>query len=106
VHPAYWALVLEADHTAPHSRGGSAETSNLTAMHALCNTAKADADVHELALLKRLDERADWDGLLSAYPAIVAAGDEHGYRHSSLGYHSKWMRLLGAPATDHRGADA
>jgi 5-methylcytosine-specific restriction endonuclease McrA len=103
VHPAYWALALEADHTAPHSRGGSADASNLTAMHALCNTAKADADVNELAVLDRLDERSDWDGLLSAYPAIVEVGAEFGYRHSSIGYHAKWFRLLGAPATDRRG---
>ncbi|MDO8382809.1 MAG: HNH endonuclease [Microbacterium sp.] len=106
VHPAYWALVLEADHTAPHSRGGSAEASNLTAMHALCNTAKADADVHELAVLNRLDEWPDWDGLLSAYPAIVGVGAELGYRHSAIEYHPKWMRLLGVPANDPKGADA
>lgn len=95
IHPAYWLLVLEADHTLAFAKGGADDVTNLTAMHALCNTQKADALVGELSLRELLPERTGWDGLLTAYPGIVQAGEQVGSRHASPRYHHDWMRRFG-----------
>ncbi|QPE05695.1 hypothetical protein IT882_06845 [Microbacterium schleiferi] len=95
IHPAYWLLVLEADHTLAFAKGGADDVTNLTAMHALCNTQKADALLDELSLRNPLPERPGWDGLLTAYPGIVQAGEEVGSRHASPRYHVDWMRRFG-----------
>lgn len=95
IHPAYWVLTLEADHTVPHARGGPGDEENLTAMHALCNTMKAAADVHEVGTIEHLEERPSWSGLILEYPGIVLSGTSHGKRHSAPGYHSRWIRRFG-----------
>ena len=95
VHPAYWLLVLEADHTLAFAKGGADDVTNLTAMHALCNTQKADALIDELSLRDLLPERPGWHGLLTAHPGIVQAGEEGGIRHASPLYHVDWMRRFG-----------
>jgi hypothetical protein len=95
IHPAYWVLTLEADHTVPHAKGGPGDVANLTAMHALCNTIKSYADPHELVVAKRLEERSGWNGLIARYPGIVLTGNDHGKRHSSPGYHGRWIRRFG-----------
>ncbi|WIB65803.1 HNH endonuclease [Curtobacterium sp. MCBD17_040] len=113
MHPAFWALAPEADHTVAHSRGGAGALENLTTMHALCNTAKSDALLTDLPVVDRLEAADGWDGLLSAYPALVEAGNTHGVRQASLRYHPQWLRLFGlqplgpvvAPASDSVTAD-
>ena len=95
IHPAYWVLTLEADHTVSHARGGPGDEGNLTAMHALCNTMKAAADVHELGTIEHLEERPSWSGLILEYPGIVLSGTNYGKRHSAPGYHSQWIRRFG-----------
>ncbi|KRC62775.1 hypothetical protein ASE14_02860 [Agromyces sp. Root81] len=94
IHPAYWVLALEADHTVPHARGGPGDDENLTAMHALCNTRKSAADFDEVAAVARIEEARDWDGLISAYPGVVLTGNIHGRRHAALGYHRRWLHLF------------
>jgi 5-methylcytosine-specific restriction endonuclease McrA len=95
MHPAFWALAPEADHTVAHRRGGAGALENLTTLHALCNTAKSDGLVDKLPVVPQTKARAGWDGLMSTYPLIVQAGNTHGARRSSPSYHRKWLRLFG-----------
>lgn len=95
IHPAYWVLALEADHTVPHARGGVGDEDNLTAMHALCNTKKSAADLYEVGTVQRLEERQSWRGLLLEYPGVVVSGNSHGKRHSAPGYHRRWIQCFG-----------
>lgn len=95
IHPAYWVLTLEADHTIPHAKGGSGTEENLTAMHALCNTRKSASGPHEVSTVEQLGEQPDWDGLISAYPGVVLTGNSQGKRHSAPCYHSRWLRRFG-----------
>lgn len=97
IHPAYWVLALEADHTVPHARGGDGDASNLTAMHALCNTLKSAADLHDVAAGERIGDRPEWDGLITAYPALVHTGERHGQRHAAANYHRQWLRRFQLP---------
>ncbi len=100
IHPAYWVLALEADHTVAHARGGPAGEDNLTAMHALCNTTKSAAGLDEVEPVERLDEKPGWSGLIPHYPGIVSSGNGHGRRHSKVGYHSRWLRRFGQVPLD------
>lgn len=97
IHPVYMALACEADHTFAHSRGGGDGIDNLTTMHAYCNTRKGDSLIADLPDLPAADNAAaeGWDGLISLYPRIVAAGELRGRRHSGSGYHRQWMRRYG-----------
>ncbi|MDR2322148.1 MAG: HNH endonuclease [Microbacterium sp.] len=95
VHPAYWVLAPEADHTLAHANGGSDGIENLTTMHAMCNTRKSSLAVDGLpAVLRPAADEAQWDGLLSHYADIVIAGNAHGRRHSAPGYHPTWLRYF------------
>lgn len=91
IHPAYWAVAPEADHVLAHSRGGAGEMGNLTTLHTTCNAQKSDSLVAELPVVVPAKEISGWDGLLAAYAGTVAAGNNHGKRHSTLGYHSRWL---------------
>lgn len=96
VHPAYWALAPEADHVLAHAGGGSSDPSNLTTLHAMCNTRKSSLAVDSLPLVSTTPARDQgWDGLLSRYPDIIAAGETTGRRHSAPDYHSSWLRRFG-----------
>jgi 5-methylcytosine-specific restriction endonuclease McrA len=95
MHPAFWALAPEADHTIAHRRGGAGAPENLTTLHALCNTAKSDTLLDQLPVVVQTKARAGWDGLISSYPSIVEAGNTHGARRASPSYHPKWLRLFG-----------
>ncbi|WP_152642067.1 HNH endonuclease [Microbacterium azadirachtae] len=96
MHPAYWALAPEADHTLAHANGGSSGIENLTTMHAMCNTRKSSLTADGLPAVRQpASGDARWDGLLSHYSDIVIAGNTHGRRHSSPGYHPKWLRHFG-----------
>lgn len=92
IHPAYWVLTLEADHTKPHARGGSGDEANLTAMHALCNTRKSATEANQWEAAEHAERRPSWDGLLSEYPGVVAIGETKGRRHSAPGYHRRWLK--------------
>lgn len=85
------ALACEADHTLAHSRGGGDGIDNLTTMHAYCNTRKGDSLIEEIPMIGQTKRTDDWDGLISLYPGIVAAGDSHGNRHASARYHLDWI---------------
>ena len=91
IHPAYWAVAPEADHVLAHSRGGAGEIGNLTTLHTTCNAQKSDSLVAELAVVVPAKEVPGWDGLLAEYAGSVAAGNDHGKRHSVLGYHRRWL---------------
>lgn len=95
IHPAYWALAPEADHVLAHSAGGADAEDNLTTLHTMCNARKADALRHELPVLDPLPDPEPWDGLVSDYRGMVAAG-EGSARHHSAAYHRDWMRYLEA----------
>lgn len=96
VHPAYWALAPEADHVLAHTRGGSSDASNLTTLHAMCNTRKSSLAVASLPTPIEPPETAGgWDGLLSRYADIVVAGERTGRRHSAATYHPSWLRRFG-----------
>jgi len=95
VHPAYWALAPEADHVVAHASGGSDDASNLTTLHAMCNTRKSSLAANGLPVIERVADLDGWDGLLSRYADIVVAGDTHGRRHAAPGYHRAWLRRFG-----------
>lgn len=106
IHPAYWVLALEADHTLPYARGGPGHEGNLTAMHALCNMRKWAADFDEVVGVAQIEDARDWDGLISAYPGVVLAGNTRGRRHSVLGYHARWLRWLQLTQLGHEADPA
>ncbi|SFR63020.1 hypothetical protein SAMN04488591_2574 [Microbacterium azadirachtae] len=95
VHPAYWALAPEADHTLAHANGGSSDAANLTTMHAICNTRKSSLAAAALPPATGASALTNWDGLLSRYADIVLAGNQHGRRHSAASYHPNWLRHFG-----------
>ncbi|MHA6668542.1 HNH endonuclease [Homoserinimonas sp. A447] len=86
IHPVFWAMAPEADHVVAHSRGGLNVLENLTTLHAACNTRKSDGEVQRPSPLRRHDD--GWDGLVSSYPALIAAGAGDA-RHR---YHRDWSR--------------
>lgn len=90
-HPAFWFLAPEADHVMPHSQGGAFTLENLTTLHAACNTQKSDS----IAANTTMGATSEWDGLLSHYPALVAASPNS----LRANYHRTWMRHFGLPAT-------
>lgn len=90
IHPVYWALAPEADHVLAHSRGGTNELDNLSTLHTACNARKSDSLSAHLAPVTPPAASADWDGLLAAYPVIVAAGPA-----TRTAYHARWMRHFG-----------
>ncbi|KQP67814.1 hypothetical protein ASF40_19990 [Microbacterium sp. Leaf288] len=92
IHPMYWALAPEADHTLAHARGGTGDIANLTTLHTMCNARKSDSLLTELPTVDRPEHVVGWDGLLDAYPSIVALGNSHGRRHAAAGYHRRWLR--------------
>jgi len=98
IHPAFWLLAPEIDHRLAHSRGGASNLENLTTLHTVCNARKSDALLADVAAAEVPSRDDRWDGLLGWYPAIVAAGNRHGARHSAPGYHERWMRLFGLSA--------
>jgi len=92
VHPAYWVLAPEADHTLAHAHGGSSGMENLTTMHTMCNARKSSLAVDRLPAVPRpAFDSTGWDGLLSHYADIILAGNAHRRRHSASGYHPKWL---------------
>lgn len=95
IHPAYWFVVPEVDHALAHASGGTGELANLTTLHAACNALKAAASITELPPVDRAGAVEGWDGLLSQYPGVVAAGELHGTRHHGDRYHSDWLRYFG-----------
>lgn len=95
IHPAFWAVVPEADHTVPHSRGGGGDLTNLATLHTACNARKSDSLVADLPVVASTDPVIGWDGLIGSYPGIVLAGNVHGRRHSAAGYHERWLKLFG-----------
>jgi len=95
VHPAFWAVAPEADHVRAHSAGGGGGEDNLATLHVRCNTVKADSRVEDLPQVEARPAPEDWDGLVSAYSAIVMAGQEAAERHHSLRYHREHMRRFG-----------
>lgn len=95
IHPAYWALAPEADHTVAYSQGGPGALSNLATMHTACNARKSDSVLEELPLVDRIAAVDGWDGLVDSYAGIVDAGAA-GSRHSSAGYHPRWLRSFAA----------
>lgn len=96
VHPAYWALAPEADHVLAHAGGGSSDPVNLTTLHAMCNTRKSSLAADSLPLVGAAPAHdPEWDGLLSRYADIIAAGETTGRRHSSATYHPSWLRRFG-----------
>lgn len=99
IHPAFWALAPEADHVIAHSSGGTNEPSNLTTLHTTCNTRKSSTARSALPPVVIGNHDAAWDGLTAVYPGVVAAGEEHGVRHSSLGYHARWMKYFSDAAS-------
>jgi hypothetical protein len=92
IHPAFWSLAPEVDHILPHSRGGHGGTANLTTLHTLCNARKSDSFADEIPSAQAIAATAAWDGLVPAYPAVVEAGNNHGWRHASPSYHARWLR--------------
>jgi hypothetical protein len=86
VHPVFWALAPEADHVLAHSRGGLNSLENLTTLHAACNTRKSDGEVQRSLFVHRDDD--GWDGLVSSYPALIAAGAGDARPR----YHRDWSR--------------
>jgi len=96
IHPVYWALAAEADHVLPSSSGGSSDLANLRTIHAFCNTQRGNAllGAHQLNSSLAPANR-DWDGLIAAYPRIVAVATAHGFAYSSARYHSARMRAFG-----------
>lgn len=96
IHPVYWALAAEADHIVPSSSGGGSDLANLRTIHAFCNTQRGNAllDAHELSAAPALAHR-DWDGLIAAYPRIVAVAAARGFAYSSSRYHLARMRAFG-----------
>lgn len=92
IHPMYWALAPEADHNFAHASGGTGDIANLTTLHTMCNARKSDALVADLPALDRPEKVIGWDGLLEAYPSIIALGDSHGRCHSAVSYHDRWRR--------------
>ena len=101
VHPVYWALAAEADHVLAHSRGGLGDAGNLATAHVGCNTRKSDSLLEEPpAVAGRSGDDKVWDGLVSHYPAIVAAGNARGSRHHAADYHPKWLGYFRQPPID------
>ena len=92
IHPMYWALAPEADHRFAHARGGAGDVDNLTTLHTMCNARKSDSLVTELPAIDKPEHVLRWDGLLAAYPSIVALTRELGQPHSAAGYHERWLR--------------
>lgn len=101
IHPVFWALAPEADHVLAHSRGGMNVLENLTTLHAACNTRKSDALTDDLPSVQVTQYRDDWDGLLSFYPALIAAGAGA----ARFPYHRDWSRRYGL-ASPRSGRDA
>lgn len=93
IHPVYWALAPEADHVLAHRGGGTSTEDNLTTLHTMCNARKADAPRDALPAPARILDAEPWDGLVSLYRRVVAAG-EGSARHHSAAYHLAWMRNL------------
>ena len=86
-HPAFWWLAPEADHFVPHSVGGANALENLTTLHAVCNTMKSDSEsvrnpTHSIY--------KEWDGLVSCYEALIAAGAGT----ARPDYHRKWRSFF------------
>lgn len=101
-HPVFWLLAPEADHKVAHSRGGENSFDNLTTLHAACNTRKSDAEFDLTGEPYLANE--NWDGLISAYPALVAAGAgaiRPAYHRGWLNRYTQAMAELGA-TPDHR----
>lgn len=98
IHPMYWALAPEADHTFAHARGGTGGVANLTTLHTMCNARKSDSLVAELPQVDKPAQVAEWKGLLDAYRSIVALGDSRGRRHSAPSYHGRWLRYFAQDA--------
>lgn len=96
IHPAYWALAPEADHTVAHSAGGSNLIDNLSTLHTMCNARKSDSQRGELPPISLPAHGGAWDGLVGSYRVIVEAGESRGRRHSSAGYHAMWLRYFQA----------
>lgn len=94
MHPIFWALAPEADHVVAHSRGGTNTIENLTTLHAACNTIKSDSLIDDLPMLQVSEVASEWDGLVSLYPSLIAAGA--GVARPA--YHRKWKRLFAAGA--------
>ncbi|WP_308467193.1 HNH endonuclease [Rathayibacter soli] len=92
IHPVFWALAPEADHVYPHSLGGPNVLENLTTLHAACNTRKSDSLVTDLSPIEKTHQTSTWNGLVSSYPALIAAGA--GIARPA--YHRKWTRLYAA----------
>lgn len=88
MHPVFWALAPEADHIHPHARGGSNTLDNLTTLHAACNTMKADSFTADRVIPPASAAGDGWDGLLSYYPALIAAGAGEVRPR----YHREWAR--------------
>ena len=96
IHPVYWALAAEADHVVASSAGGSSDASNLRTIHAFCNTQRGNAlvEAHQMNAPTATADRG-WDGLIGAYPRIVAVAAERGFAYSSSRYHHARMRAFG-----------
>lgn len=92
IHPVYWALAPEADHDLAHSRGGTNDIGNLATLHTACNARKSDSLTALMPAVTPPAARAEWDGLLSFYPGIVASGP--GTREM---YHARWIRHFSRP---------
>lgn len=86
IHPVFWALAPEADHVVAHSRGGLNTLENLTTLHAACNTRKSDGAIQRPPLPPRHGD--GWDGLVTSYPALIAAGAGDARPR----YHRDWSR--------------
>lgn len=89
IHPVFWALAPEADHVYPHSLGGLNVLENLTTLHAACNTRKSNSLVADLRPIEKPHRASAWNGLVSFYPALIAAGAGK----ARPAYHRKWSRL-------------
>lgn len=92
MHPVFWALAPEADHVLAYSRGGSDELDNLTTLHAACNTRKSDTLIADMPILDMSLRVDGWDGLVSFYPALIAAGAGK----LRPRYHDTWSRRYAA----------
>jgi len=95
IHPVYWALAAEADHVLPSSSGGSSELTNLRTIHAFCNTQRGNALLEDHERVAPAPAADDWDGLIAAYPQIVAFAAARGFGYSGSKYHTVRMRAFG-----------
>ncbi|WP_394551810.1 HNH endonuclease [Agromyces sp. MMS24-JH15] len=95
IHPAFWFVAPEVDHVLAHASGGTGELENLATLHSACNAMKADVPITDLPPVERAKRVDGWDGLLSLYPGVVAAGETYGTRHHAARYHTDWLRYFG-----------